>query len=437
MPTTKALIPVTHVKMAALIENTLDRVRDDLIESPYIIEALRVLPVRGYRSAIGNVWNAAVDDLRNKVIHRSLPLFNKAVQLRREVKRYEDFQNFVTDDDLIDGAREIGVIGWEAAKVLKHAKETRHIFDGHPRSSEPSAIKVLAMLDDCVRYVLAEPYPLEVVDIDDYISTMQTADFDRSEVAITNAITDLPEVYKKELIHRLFDAYIHTNAPTDLRSNIELAAPILWKSLEKDLKLQVVRRVDKQIAKGKAASTRDAFQFVRVVKASAYLSPMAKSYLLEPLVAKLVDSLDQWTDENEAVEALVPYASIIPADLIQDYVSGITLTYIGYMGHSSHWSRRDFYADLAALRIPKMMAKFDDKAASAFIKVIRTNKKLRKRLRDDVKLNRLRTIAEVVLGRVSASFLQRKLLKALVDPKRESEFWKLASSTKSTSAARR
>jgi hypothetical protein len=59
------------------------------------------------------------------------------------VESYEDFQNFVNDDQLIEGAYKIGVIGWEASKVLKHAKETRHIFSGHPKSSDPSIIKVL------------------------------------------------------------------------------------------------------------------------------------------------------------------------------------------------------------------------------------------------------------------------------------------------------
>lgn len=427
MPPVKALVPVTHDKMATLIECALDNVRDEMIENPYIIESLRVLPVRGYRSAIGNVWNAVVDDLRNKIIHRSLTLFNKAVQLRRDVKCYEDFQNFVTDDDLIDGAREIGVIGWEASKILKHAKETRHIFDGHPRSSEPSAIKVLAMLDDCVRYVLAVPYPPEVVDIDDYLATMQTSDFDRSEVAITNAITDLPDVYKKVLIHRLFDAYIHENAPTDLRSNIELVAPILWKSVDKDLKLQVVRRVDKEMAKGNAARTKEAFQFVRLVRASVYLTPTAKSYLLKPLVEKLANSLDRWADENAAIDALAPYATVIPGDLIAEYVSAITRTYVGYTGSSCRWSRRDFYADLASLRIPKMIEKFDDKAAAAFVEVIRTDKKLRERIQNETKLNRLRTLAEIVLHRISAAFPDKKLLESLVDPERKAEFWRRAS----------
>ncbi len=43
MPTIEALVPVKHDKFAALIKCTLDNVRDDIIENPYIIEALQVL----------------------------------------------------------------------------------------------------------------------------------------------------------------------------------------------------------------------------------------------------------------------------------------------------------------------------------------------------------------------------------------------------------
>jgi hypothetical protein len=423
----ETLVPVTHDAMATLFERAIDNVRDEMIDNPYVIEALRVLPVRGYRSAIGNVWNAVVDDLRNKIVHRSLNLFNKAVpHLRREVKRYDDFQDYVSDDDLIEGAYQIGVIGWEAAKVLRQAKETRHVFSGHPRSSEPSAVKVLAMLDDCVKYVLTAPYPPEVVDIDEYLTTMATADFDRSEVAIANAIVDLPAVYKKELIHRLYNAYIHESAPTDLRSNIELVAPILWKSLDKDLKVQLVLRVDKEIGKSSAATTKEAFRFVRVIKASAYLSATAKSYILKPIVQKLAASLDQWADEDKAVSALAPYSSVIPADLVPEYVPAITLTYIGRMGHSYMWSRTDFYANQAAQLIPKMVEKFDDSAASAFVECIRTNETLRGRIRHSTKMDRLRTLAEIVLSRVSESFPDTRLLKALVDPNRVPEFWRIA-----------
>ena len=118
-------VPAPQAEITALVERCLLSVRDDIRDSPYIREALRVLPVGGYRSAIGSFWNAVVDDLRNKVIARSIAIFSKTANVGRELKTYDDLQNHVTDDQLIEGAYRIGVIGWEASKILRHAKETR------------------------------------------------------------------------------------------------------------------------------------------------------------------------------------------------------------------------------------------------------------------------------------------------------------------------
>ncbi|WP_459558475.1 hypothetical protein [Lacunimicrobium album] len=406
-----------------LIKRVLESVREDMIENKYLAEAMRVLPVAGYRSAIGCIWNAVIDDLRRKVMHRSLKLFNKASPQKRELKEYEDFQNLVNDDDLIDGAYKIGVIGWEASKVLKHCKEVRHIFDGHPDSSEPSLLKVLAMLDDCAKYVLQEPYPLEIIDIDEYLSTMATSEFDRSEIAIENSIGDLPAIYKNELINRLFTTYTNEQTPSDLRGNIEVVAPILWKVVSKENKLQIVRRVDQVMSKGNTRCTKLAFKFVRLMKASRYLSASARRYVIEPLLERLTNNLDNWGEENTAVKLLKPYSSLIPSDIISKYVSAITLTYVGKVGSSPQFSRTNFYANVAATHIPEMMASFDDEAAAAFVDCIKNNEILKRRIKNPDKLTRLRSLATVVLDRVSAAFPDKKILRNLVDPDREQEFW--------------
>ena len=130
---------------------------------------MRVLPAGGYRSAIGSVWNAVVDDLRNKILHRSVELFNKSFNPPLRVKEYEDFQNYVNDDVLIDGAYKTGVIGWDLEDTQACKINSRHVFDGRPKSSAPSLIKVLSMLEDCVKYVLSEPYPSQIIDITDYL----------------------------------------------------------------------------------------------------------------------------------------------------------------------------------------------------------------------------------------------------------------------------
>jgi hypothetical protein len=420
---TRSSVNISTSDLRLLFERTIGNVREDMRDNPYIGEALRVLPVGGFRSAIGSFWNAVVDDLRNKIAHRSLTLFNKSVAIARDIKTYEDFQNHVTDDQLIDGAYKIGVIGWEASKVLRHAKETRHIFDGHPKSSEPSPVKVLAMMEDCIKYVLNEPYPVAVVDLDEYIARLGEPNFDRNEVAVENALCDLPDIYKNELTNRLYTVYTHEAASTILRSNIEFALPILWRVLPKDVKLQVVRRVDQLISNSNAERTALAFSLVQVVGVGLYLSPVARKYRVEPLLTSLETKLDDWRAENEIVRELAPYASVIPPDLVQRYVRALTKTYVGYTGSSMQFARTDFYADGAAIEIPKMFEAFDDRAAASFVEVVRTDTLLRGRLDRPPKLKRLRSLTHVVIGRVSESFQDRDFLQKLVDEPREAEFW--------------
>lgn len=402
-----------------LFERALSCVRPDVANNPYITEALRVLPVGGYRSAIGSFWNAVVDDLRNKIIYRSLDLFNKAINLSPPIKTYEDFQNRVNDDQLIEGAYQIGVIGWEASKILKHAKETRHIFDGHPKSSDPSVLKVLVMMEDCVKYVLNEPYPTQIIDIDDYISTMDSTDFDRSEVAASNALSEIPDIYKNELINRLFSVYIDQHTSSVMRSNIEFIAPILWKVLPKDIKQQIVRRVDQEFPKGSTIRTKYSFDFITLVGSNSYLSTAAREYIIKPIVEKLKANLDAWNIENECVKELSTYAGLVPPGLINDYVWSITQTFVGYIGGSAQFARRDFFANGAVRYIPTMFEAFDDTAIEAFIETLKLNTTLKHRISNPTKLNRLRSLGNIALARASSNHPSRKLLELLVDPSKE------------------
>lgn len=75
------LVKVTEKGIVSLINRAVMGVREDMRDNPYILEAIRVLPVQGYRSAIGAFWNAVVDDLRNKIMFRSISLFIRSTGL--------------------------------------------------------------------------------------------------------------------------------------------------------------------------------------------------------------------------------------------------------------------------------------------------------------------------------------------------------------------
>src|SRR5271167_2058069 len=98
MPSNALVLSSPNHSLVPFFDRAVSNVREEMLDNPYLAEALVVLQAGGYRSAIGCIWNAVVDDLRNKILHRSVKLFNKAVNLNREIKTYEDFQDHVTDD---------------------------------------------------------------------------------------------------------------------------------------------------------------------------------------------------------------------------------------------------------------------------------------------------------------------------------------------------
>jgi len=426
--TIKNQLAQTRESETMLFNKVIEAVRDDMKDNPYILEALRVLPVQGYRSCIGAIWNSVVDDLRNKIMYRSLEMFNKEVSLRREVKTYEDFQEYVNDDELIEGAYKIGVIGWEARKVLRHAKETRHIFSGHPHSSEPSQIKVLGVMEDCIKYVLSQEYPVKIIDIDEYISIMGTAGFDRNGYAVSNALSDLPDRYKIILINKIYDSYIRIDCSSELRSNIEFVAPLLWIVISKDTKISIVRKLDHLISTGNTNAIEYGFYFVEIVDGQKYLSMSARNYKIKPLIDDLLASLDSWKDENRIVRELSNYSAFITPELLKDYIWGLTQTYVGHIGGSAYFSRTNFYADGAALIIPQMFEKFDDNSADIFLIVIKENEVLRSRIRNHSKFTRLQTLGEIIYEKLSTNYAHKNVFEALLDEEKEKEFFKLVSS---------
>jgi len=412
----KAVAIVLHPDKLTELRQELTNVREDMVDNKYIQEAIKVLAADGLRSAIGAYWNAVVDDLRRKIIHRSLDLFNKEIRPKREIKSYEDFQNYTTELELIDGAYKIGVIGWEAHKLLHQARETRNIFYGHPDSTNPTLFKVFNMIADCNRYVLSEDYPLVIIDVNEYILTMDSDSYDKNDIAVEQAFIDLPEIYKNEMSNRLFTIYLGDNASTRLRSSIEFSYPILWKVLPKELRQQIGKRFDKLVVEGNKEIIEKATTLLAVVDGMRYVSTASRKILYDPYIKELESNLDNWSAESEAAKEIQRLGSTIPSSLIERLVRALTLTYVGYKGGSAQYSRTSFYSNGAAPRITAMFELFDNNSADAFVETVKTNSKLRERVRYADQLNRLRNLGQILLNKPEIRKDTKDFLEILVDP---------------------
>ena len=230
------------------------------------------------------------------------------------------------------------------------------------------------------------------------------------------------DTYKKELINRFFSSYINESCSSILRSNIEFVAPILWKVLPKDVMLQISKRVDNEISKANSITINYAFSFMNIVDSKKYLTTRAKKYLLAPIIEKLTDNLDNFHIEDQCVSELARYAGYIPRELLYDYVNALTQTYVGHIG-SCRYERTDFYANGASLKIPVMFESFDDESAHAFVDVIKKNKTLQRRIKNKVKLDRLRILGEIVNRKISENFDELEFLNLLLKEENEKSFF--------------
>lgn len=418
--TTTAEIVLPAEKLEYL-QRELTNVREDLTDNKYINEARVVLQAGGLRSAIGCYWNAVSDDLRRKVMHRSLDLFNK--EMNKTVKTYEDFQNHVTDNDLIEGAYKIGALSWEAKKIIHQARETRNIFDGHPDSSDPSLFKVLNMIADCNRYVLSQQYPIPIINVNDYIIKMDTDSYDKHELAVEQAFIDLPEIYKGEMSNKLFTYYIGDAISTRFRANIEFSFPVLWRVSPKETRQKLGQRFDKMYLEADATKNEKAIELLKLIDGLKYLSTTTRKLIYEPKIKYLEDHLDDWGEEANAVNDLEAYGSVVPDEYISRLVTALTLTFVGYKGSSYQYGRTAFYSNAAAPKITRMVEKFDNKSAEAFMETIKTNATLKSRINNAAQLKRLRTLGDILLNKPEIKGDTKAFLELLVDESKTKEFY--------------
>ena len=408
---------------ASLVSKEIVNVREEVQDCPYLEEALKVLPVKGYRSAIGSYWNSVIDDIRQKIIHRSLDLFNKEVNPKKKIVHYEDFQDYVTDNDLIDGAYKIGVLSWEGRKLMHQCRETRNMFHGHPKSSDPGLLKVLNLISDCNKYVLSQEFPPSIIDIDTYLAQMDSTDYSRNKIAVDQAFTDLPSVYKTELSNRFLSTYISESISSDLRGNIEFCAPILWSSLKKEDKKQIGKRFDKLIVESDKKKIHRGLSYINLVSGMMYVNKASRRIIIEPVVDELFDSLDDWDLEAKLVKEINPFSGFIPEELLRKYIRAITRTYVGYQGNSYQYSRTDFYSNSAAPTIKEMFQSFDSESTDTFVEVVKNDKKIRRRIKGQGQLDRLRILGNILLESEITSADSEGFLNKMCDEENTEKFF--------------
>lgn len=110
------------------------RIRPEKQRNKYIESSIKLFLLGEYRNAMDNIWQATIDDIREKVLARSITFFNQ--EMKTSISKYSDFQDKkIQDNDLIEGAYKIDIYDFETKEKLHINRNIRNKFLDHPKRS--------------------------------------------------------------------------------------------------------------------------------------------------------------------------------------------------------------------------------------------------------------------------------------------------------------
>ena len=123
-------------------------------------------------------------------------------------------------------------------------------------------------------------YPQTIIDTGEYLTQMNSENFNKNNLAVKQAFTALPKIYKSEIANKFFTVYLQDNISTTLRSNIEFCCPILWEVLPKDSRQQIGKRFDKEIIAGDKTNMDKGIDFFSFIRGMRYVSTIYNEQLI-------------------------------------------------------------------------------------------------------------------------------------------------------------
>jgi hypothetical protein len=271
--------------------------------------------------SLNAIWNEVTLELRKKAIAYGLDIFfDSAVGAKnRDFYETEDDLSSLKDSVLLDTCRKLELISDITYKKLKHILEMRNdIGISHPTNYTINAFELLGWLQTCIQDVLKDRPTEAALQIQAFIKNLKTYNtpIDTStQKTIDLKISELPSHLCGNILRTVFGIFVSPDTDLQVRKNISLIAPSVWKNCLDDPKYKlglILEGYDTNLHKDKYVLGGQFFQFVN---GNPYRSPNERAGIVDELLDQLLSKHNGW--DNFINEAPV-------ANSIASYISGQT-----------------------------------------------------------------------------------------------------------------
>lgn len=343
--------PNKEIVEAAGVSNLLQEIRPEWKAKNLIQRVTRLLKADP-SSACQRIFNAAIHDLKEKIIVAGLDIAEEAAKQHRlpPVSKHEDVENYSVSRT-IDLAYRMGLLSRPEYRRITRAYDIRKDLEHEDDVYEAGVEDCVYMFKTCIDVVLSKD-PVHLLKLTDIKDIVENPDPSVVGEEIIEDYKHAPVPRQSEIYKFLIGKALDKKQPDIVRQNCYNALHSLRDYTAKEVLLDSARNQVEKIARG----IPDHY-LVRVCHAAgtfAYLKKAQINAFFKAFFEQMEAVSHHWAKYNSHGELLRNLKEIgglkyCPQALLEDYCSWLCLCYMGEPGgYGAGYNRNVFYSNSGA-----------------------------------------------------------------------------------------
>lgn len=373
-----------QVQPGTVVSSLMSLIRPAWTAKSLIERVQRLLPTDP-SSACQRLLNAAIHDLREKVVVAGLDIAQQAASQGKlpPVTKPEDVEGYPTDK-LLDLAYGMGILGRPDWRRLKRCYEIRRDLEHEDDEYEAGVEDCVYIFKTCIEVVLSKDpvHLLKVTDVKEAIEQPQPF-FPKQE--LLDDYANAPDPRQTEIMKFLISTALkHDNADI-VRVNAYEMLRHLQPSTHTAVKLELSKHFQERI--GRQGLTLAIFKVAHAAGVLAYLKESSRRDFFRGLLHRLDQighNWDRFGHHREPLEELEDIGGLehcTDENLVRGFLRWMVLCYVGTRGGQTRYGhvRPVFYSDTASPIIERLLTNCGERVLR-ILKDLRNDSAISRRL---------------------------------------------------------
>lgn len=349
-----SLVPLPNVALvkASEVPTLLTRIRPHW-QAKNLIARVRSLVEVDPSSACQRLFNAAIHDLREKIVVAGIDIAREAAKQHRlpPVEKPEDVENYSTDR-IIELSYRIGLLTRPEWRRLSRCYEIRRDLEHEDDEYEAGVEDCIYIFTTCIEVVLSRD-PVHLLRVQDVKEVVEQPTPSVPAATLLEDYRQAPQARQEEILKFLVSTSLNEKQSDVVRQNAFNALGFLEASTQTNVKLATAAMLQERV--GKMALDRTTARVARAAGVLPYLKKANLVDLFEGVAAQMEAVGTSWRAHAQHGELLRGFLELgglttCPADVRPRILKWLVLTYIGEPGGVTSYGnvRNVFYSDTAA-----------------------------------------------------------------------------------------